>query len=127
VGSLYLLNVQGCPFPDHLWLSASARSGFRTRVDSEIGQTNVLGAAAGMGINIAAVTGFISTIANESPAVATARTLTAAENAAVAALDAPGVAYFKYFIAPPTPKRPMTPSFTWSVFLISPPPITFAS
>jgi hypothetical protein len=37
-----------------------------------------------------------NTIANENAAVATATTLTAAEHAAVAALGAPGVAYFNY-------------------------------
>jgi len=60
-----------------------------------IGQTNVHGAAAGMLIDFHAVT-TSNTIANENAAIATATSLTAAENAAVAALGAPGVAYFNY-------------------------------
>jgi hypothetical protein len=63
---------------------------------NHIGQTNVLGAAAGMEIEFFFDVTRSSAIGNEQSAVATARSLTAAENAAVAAPDGPGVAYFNY-------------------------------
>ena len=64
---------------------------------ANIGQTNVKGAAAGMVIDFHSVT-TSNTIADETnaAAVAAATTLTAKENAAVAALGGPGVAYVKY-------------------------------
>ena len=66
-----------------------------TASTQNIGQTNVNGAAAGMVIDFHSVT-TSNTIANETAAVSTAATLTAAEHAAVAALGGPGVAYFDY-------------------------------
>jgi hypothetical protein len=70
---------------------------------TSIGLTKVLNAAAGMTINFASVT-HSSTIADETAAVASSKTLAAAENAAVATMGSPGVAYFsfqgnEYFIA----------------------------
>jgi hypothetical protein len=58
--------------------------------------------------------------------VATATSLTAAENDAVAAKAGPGEAYFtykgsEYFIARPPPKRrspPITPLLNWSASMI---------
>jgi hypothetical protein len=70
---------------------------------TSIGLTKVVNAASGMKIDFSAVTN-ASVIVNETAAVATAHTLTAAENAAVDALGGPGVAFFHfgdnaYFIA----------------------------
>jgi hypothetical protein len=64
---------------------------------NNIGQTNVIGAADGMMIDFHVVTAS-NTIVDETSAagVAAATTLAAKENAAVAALGGPGVAYFKY-------------------------------
>jgi hypothetical protein len=60
-----------------------------------IGKTKVHDAAAGMNIDFTNITKF-SNIVDETAAVASKATLTAAENAAVDALGVPGVAYFKY-------------------------------
>jgi hypothetical protein len=69
---------------------------------ASIGQTKVLDAAAGMKISFQFIT-TSSNIVDETAAVASATTLTAAENAAVAAMTGPGVAFFngssEYFIA----------------------------
>jgi hypothetical protein len=70
---------------------------------ASIGQTKVLDAAAGMKISFQFIT-TSSNIVDETAAVASATTLTAAENAAVAAMAGPGVAFFnfgssEYFIA----------------------------
>jgi hypothetical protein len=74
-----------------------------TAVTTNIGLTKVVNAASGMKIDFSAVTN-ASVIVNETAAVATAHTLTEAENAAVDALGGPGVAFFHfgdnaYFIA----------------------------
>jgi hypothetical protein len=60
-----------------------------------IGLTKVLSATDGMKIDFTVITKS-NTIADETAAVASATTLTAAENAAVAALSSPGVAFFNY-------------------------------
>jgi hypothetical protein len=67
------------------------------------GRTNVLDAAAGMQINFDFIT-TSSNIVDETAAVASAATVTAAENAAVKAMGASGVAFFnfganEYFVA----------------------------
>jgi hypothetical protein len=62
---------------------------------TSIGQTKVLNAAGGMLINFGAIT-HSSNIVDETAAVATAATLATAENGAVDAMAAPGVAYFNY-------------------------------
>jgi hypothetical protein len=59
------------------------------------GRTNVLDAAAGMQINFDFITNS-SNIVDETAAVASATTVTAAENAAVKAMGANGVAFFNY-------------------------------
>jgi hypothetical protein len=66
-----------------------------TASTTSIGQTKVLDAAGGMLINFGAIT-HSSIIVDETAAVATATTLTTAENGAVDAMAAPGVAYFNY-------------------------------
>jgi hypothetical protein len=70
---------------------------------ASIGLTKVLSAAAGMTINFGAIT-FSSNIVDETAAVSSPTSLTAAEDAAVKALGSAGVAYFtfgknEYFIA----------------------------
>jgi hypothetical protein len=70
---------------------------------ASIGLTKGLNAADGMKIDFTTVTGS-STVVDETAAVASAATLTAAENAAVSAMGSAGVAYFsfkgnEYFIA----------------------------
>jgi hypothetical protein len=70
---------------------------------TSIGLTKVVGAAAGMEIDFTKTTNS-GIITDETLAVASSTSLTAAENAAVAALGSPGVAYFsfhgsEYFIA----------------------------
>jgi hypothetical protein len=70
---------------------------------TSIGRTNVLNAAAGMKIDFGFITQS-SNIADETAAVASATTVTAAENAAVKAMGASGVAFFnfganEYFVA----------------------------
>ena len=70
---------------------------------TKIGLTKVVGAADGMEIDFTKSTNS-SIITDETAAVASAASVTAAENAAVAALGSPGVAYFsfhgnEYFIA----------------------------
>jgi hypothetical protein len=74
-----------------------------TASTASIGLTKVLSAADGMGINFADIT-HNTTIADETAAVASSTSLTAAEDAAVKALGSAGVAYFtfgknEYFIA----------------------------
>src|SRR5580704_6757270 len=66
-----------------------------TASTTSIGQTKVLDAAGGMLINFGAIT-HSSNIVDETAVVATATTLTTAENGAVDAMAAPGVAYFNY-------------------------------
>ena len=76
-----------------LTVSSGAKAG-STAGTSNIGQTNVLGAVAGMEIQFDLLQS--GTIVNENAAVATAKSLTAAENAAVAALGQGGFVYFNY-------------------------------
>jgi hypothetical protein len=66
-----------------------------TASTTSIGQTKVLDAAGGMLINFGAIT-HSSYIVDETAVVAAATTLTTAENGAVDAMAAPGVAYFNY-------------------------------
>jgi hypothetical protein len=66
-----------------------------TASTTSIGLTKVHDAAGGMLINFGAIT-HSSNIVDETAAVATATTLTTAENGAVDAMAAPGVAYFNY-------------------------------
>jgi hypothetical protein len=71
---------------------------------TSIGLTKVLGAADGMMIHFNAITSSRSVIVDETSTVASFTTITAAENAAVKAMNSPGVAYFdfghnEYFIA----------------------------
>ena len=66
-----------------------------TASTTSIGLTKVHDAAGGMLINFGAIT-HSSTIFDETAAVAAATTLTTAENGAVDAMAAPGVAYFNY-------------------------------
>jgi hypothetical protein len=71
---------------------------------TSIGLTKVSGAADGMIIHFNAITSSRSVIVDETAAVASATNLSAAENAAVKAMNSPGVAYFdfgynEYFIA----------------------------
>jgi hypothetical protein len=88
-----------------LFVDSGAEAGF-TVFTKSIGLTKVLNAAAGLNIDFTTLIPPNSNIADETliPAVASAKSLTAAENAAVAALGGPGVAYFsfhhnEYFIA----------------------------
>jgi hypothetical protein len=85
-----------------LFVGIGAEAG-STAGTTSIGLTKVVKAADGMEINLTAVT-TSHFIADETAAVASAKTLTAAENAAVNALGGAGVAYFdfkgnEYFIA----------------------------
>jgi hypothetical protein len=66
-----------------------------TASTTSIGLTKVHDAAGGMLINFGAIT-HSSTIFDETAVVAAATTLTTAENGAVDAMAAPGVAYFNY-------------------------------
>jgi len=84
----------------HVGTGAEAGS---TAGTARIGQTKVLDAADGMKIGFTFIT-TSSTIADETAAVASSTSLTAAENAAVSAMGSAGVAYFsfhgnEYFIA----------------------------
>jgi hypothetical protein len=83
---------------------------------TSIGLTKVLGAAAGMQIDFVAITGS-SNIFDETntPGVASAKSLAAAEDAAIKALAEPGVAYFtfgtnEYFIATDNIEKAVSPS-----------------
>jgi hypothetical protein len=83
---------------------------------TSIGLTKVLGAAPGMQIDFVAITGS-SNILDETntPGVASAKSLVAAENAAIKALAEPGVAYFtfgtnEYFIATDNIEKAVSPS-----------------
>jgi hypothetical protein len=92
----------GAAAQDVLFLGVGADAG-STAGTASIGLTKVLNAAAGMDIAFFNVTAS-SNIADETVAVASAATLTAAENDAVKALGSAGVAYFsfqgnEYFIA----------------------------
>jgi hypothetical protein len=85
-----------------LFVDRGAEAG-STAGTTRIGLTKVLHAADGMQIDFHVIT-FSSTIADETAAVASSTSVTAAENAAVAAMAGPGVAYFtrhgnEYFIA----------------------------
>jgi len=85
-----------------LIIGPGAKAG-STAGTANIGQTGLQGEHTGTMINFSSVTSS-SNISNENAAVASASTLTAAENAAVQALNAAGVAYFsfghnEYFIA----------------------------
>ncbi len=62
---------------------------------ANIGHTNIIGAQNGMILNFFPVTSS-NNLADEDAAVASATSLSAAENAAVKALDSAGVAYFSY-------------------------------
>jgi hypothetical protein len=77
-----------------LQVGSGAEAG-STAGSHNIGQTKVHGAAAGMQLDFSAITPS-NTIVDENAAVASAKNLAAAENAAVAALGAPGVAYFSH-------------------------------
>jgi hypothetical protein len=71
---------------------------------TRIGLTKVVDAAAGMATNFASFITSSSNIVDETAAVASSTSLTAAENAAVKAMGSAGVAYFtfgknEYFIA----------------------------
>ena len=77
-----------------LVINSGAEAG-STAGTAHVGLTKVLNATDGMKIDFAVITKS-NTIADETAAVASATTLTAAENAAVAALSSPGVAFFNY-------------------------------
>jgi hypothetical protein len=77
-----------------LFVGKGAETGL-TASTTSIGLTKVLDAAVGMEINIRAITGS-SNIVDETTAVASSKSLTAAENAAVAKMASPGVAYFSF-------------------------------
>jgi hypothetical protein len=78
----------------HIGIGAEAGS---TAGTLSIGQTNVIGAAAGMGLDFTQVTAANGAV-NENAAIAASTSLTNAENAAVDALGAAGVVYFNYGI-----------------------------
>jgi hypothetical protein len=82
----------GAPATAELMVGSGAEAG-STAGTSSVGQTNVVGAVAGMEIKFDLQSG---TIVNENAAVATATSLAAAENAAVAALGQGGFVYFNY-------------------------------
>jgi hypothetical protein len=77
-----------------LFVGKGAEAGL-TAGTTSIGLTKVLDAAVGMEINILAITGS-NNIVDETTVVASSKSLTAAENAAVAAMASPGVAYFSF-------------------------------
>jgi hypothetical protein len=77
-----------------LFVETGAEAG-STVGTASIGLTKVLSAAAGMRINFGAITGS-SNIVDETAAVASSTSLTAAENAAVKALGSAGVAFFTF-------------------------------
>ena len=86
----------------YLRVDTGAEAG-STAGTASIGETKVLAAAAGMEIDFAEITAS-SNIVDETAAVASSTSLTAAENAAVKALGSAGVAYFtfgknEYFVA----------------------------
>jgi hypothetical protein len=78
-----------------LILGIGAEAG-STAGTASIGQTNVVGAKAGMMIKGLPTLQPLTPPVNENAAVATATSLTTAENAAVAALGQAGVVYFNY-------------------------------
>jgi hypothetical protein len=85
-----------------LGIGTGAEAG-STAGTTSLGLTKVLEAGDGMRIGFGSITGS-STIVDETAAVASSANLTAAENAAVAALGGKGVAYFsfqgnEYFVA----------------------------
>jgi hypothetical protein len=85
-----------------LYIGTGAMAG-STASTANIGQTSLQGENNGTILDFSAVT-TSNNIKNESAAVASASTLTAAEDAAVNALGAAGVAYFtfgdkEYFVA----------------------------
>jgi hypothetical protein len=85
-----------------LFLKSSAEAG-STAGTTSIGLTKVHNAAAGLHIDISAITGS-SNIVDETAKVASSTNLTAAENAAVKTMNSAGVAYFtfhgsEYFVA----------------------------
>jgi len=84
----------GAPATALLGVLTGAEAG-STAGTAHIGLTKVLNAAAGMQIDFSIVTGF-GNIADETAVVASSKTLTAAENAAIAAMGGHGVAYFNY-------------------------------
>jgi hypothetical protein len=113
VSELGTNEVAGSALGDRVKFGSASTAELDVRIGAEagstagttsIGLTKVLNAAAGMRIDFDSSVTHSSTIADETAAVASSKTLAAAENAAVATMGSPGVAYFsfqgnEYFIA----------------------------
>ena len=117
-----------------LFVGMGAEAG-STEGTTNIGLTKVMNAVDGMHIEFGGITGG-SNIVDETAAVASATSLTAAENAAVAAMASVGVAYFSFTATNTSSRRtthpksrsaPMTPLSNWWASPISTTPLTLAA